>query len=1010
MEKRRSSFVRRGVYCLMALLLLSGTAFSQTRTITGKVTGANDNQPLAGVTITVKGTSVSRQTADDGSFSIDVPQKATALTFSIVGYDPLELPVGESSTVNATMTINNKSLESVVVVGYGTLKRKEITSAVASVKPEDFRQSGARNALDVVQGKVAGLTITRTSGTNPNSSPNIQIRGINSTTAGTSPLIIIDGIPGGNLDLLQQDDIESIDVLKDGSAAAIYGTRGNGGVILITTKKGKSGPARYDYSTYVRKEFIARKPDFLSAAEIRDYISKGILQSPRDPASWGNVTTNMLDEVVNDNNLTHNHNLSISGGTRNSNYRASIYYQDLQGIALQNTRKNYGGRLNINQRGFNDKLSAQINIATNFNKANLLGGNISWENTFTRLPTQPIYNTDGTYYEDPTTASNYVAYLNQEKSTRDQQTSSFDAKFTLEIIKGLKASIFGALQRDAYVDNQYRDINSRASQRDGITIQNGSLVVTPAGTGYAYKGTANNNNYAIEPTIEYNRMIGLNHSITALAGYSYRYEVSESFGAANSGYFNDVFENNNMGAGTQGATAQANRQAMISNKNDNKLIAVFGRINYSFQDKIFAQAIFRREGSTRFGGNNKWANFPAVSAGWNISREDFMKNVTFVDNLKLRVGYGITGNTGFPNYASKVTLGTGGYYLYPDGVWRQTYGPSRNPNPDLRWEKKKEWNIGADFSLLKNRLGGSIEVYKRRTVDLLDTYTTPLPPYITESVYANVGTIENKGIELTLNALVVKQKDITWSMDLAATTLKSNLISFSNNQFKATARTYGGIGGAGALGDAIRLTEGAKLGAFYGKRFAGFDPNGKWLFFKRDGSKALFQDINTSTDPATSDLAIIGNGIPKFYASWTNQFSYKGFDLRLYFRGKFGYDILNLTEMAYGNKTNASANLLKSTFGKHAALNDTYQYSDYYLEKGDHIKLDEVTIAYNFSIKSAYIRNLRVYVSGSNIATITGYSGNDPDFVNDTGLGAGLDSRGPYPSTRSFLIGLNVGF
>jgi TonB-dependent starch-binding outer membrane protein SusC len=1003
MEKR--CFLIRQVTTLCLLLLLSVSAFSQTKTITGKVTDGRDRLPLAGVTISVRGETIGTQTDGDGAYSITVPAGAKALIFSAAGFSTQEIAIAAGGSVDVVMYYSTKSLDEVVVVGYGTLKRKEITSAVASVRPDDFRQSGARNALDVAMGKVAGLQITRTGGTNPNSGVSIQIRGINSMTAGTSPLIVIDGIPGGNLDLLQQDDIESIDVLKDGSAAAIYGTRGNGGVILINTKRGKVGEARYDYSGYARKEFVARRPEFYSAAEIRQLIAQGKLPAARDNAAWGGVSTNMFDEVLNDNNLTQYHNLAISGGSKNMVYRASLTYQNLQGIAQQNERTNYGGRLNINHKGFKDRLTTMINVATNFNKANLLGTN--WETVLTRLPTQPIYNPDGTYYEDPTTtaSNNQISIYNQEKSKRDQQTSSLDIKFTLELIKNLKISAFGALQRDMYTDNVYKDINSRSSL---VGNTNG---VQPNGTGYAYKGSANNNNYAFEPTIEYNTTIAKDHSVAAIAGYSYRYEVNENSSFANSGYVNDLYENNNMGAGVY---QLAQRSYMQSDKNDNTLIAFFGRVNYSFMDRYYLQGIFRREGSSRFGANNKWANFPAISAGWEISKEKFMEPVAFVNNLKLRVGYGQTGNTGFANYASMVTLGGGGFYLYPDGVWRQTYGPNRNPNPNLRWETKKELNIGLDFSVLKNRISGSLEIFQRRTEDLLETFDTPLPGFIQTSVYANVGTIENKGIELSLSADVVRGKNLTWSMDFTGSTQKNTLVSFSNEIFKGTAKTYAGIGGPGALGDAVRTVEGGPLGSFWGKRFAGFQADGQWLFYTRDGKPVPFAQINTSTDPKTTDLAVLGNGIPKYYASWTNQVRYKNFDLRFFFRGKFDYEILNLSEMAYGNRTTPT-NLLKSTFGKHAALNSgatavTYQYSDYYLESGNYVKLDEITIAYNFKMKTSYIRNLRVYLSGSNIATITKYKGNDPDFVNDTGLGAGLDSRGPYPSTRSFLVGINLGF
>ncbi len=1005
MRQTQISLIRK-LWLGAVLLLMTNLLMAQGRAITGKVTDAKSGSAVPDVTVQVKGSSTGTTTDANGNYSIQVPGSAARLIFSAVGFGAQEVEIGTSSTINLALQSNTRSMDEVVVVGYGTQRRREVTSAVSSVRPDDFRQSGARNALDVAQGKVAGLTITRTSGTNPNSGVDIQIRGINSLTASTAPLVVIDGIPGGNLDLLQQDDIESIDVLKDGSAAAIYGTRANGGVILINTKKGRQGPAKFDYSTYFRKERVARTPDFYSAAELRDLIAQGKLSASRDNTAWGGVTTNMFDEVINKQNLSQYHNLSMSGGGTGTSYRASIFYQDLQGIAKENSRKNYGGRLNINHTGLGDRLTAQVNLASNINKANLLGGG-NWETILTRLPTQPIYNADGTFYEDPTTTSsnNQLSILSQETNKRDQQTSSLDAKFTLEVIKGLKASVFGALQRNGWDDNQYKDIASRSSQ---VGTTNG---VTPNGTGYAYKGSYLTTNYAFEPTVEYSTRVASDHSVSAIAGYSHRYEVEESFAAANSGYVNDLYEENNLGAGTYQAST---RSYMTSNKNDNTLIAFFGRANYAYRDKYMAQFILRREGSSRFGENNKWANFPAVSAGWNISREDFMQNFDFVNNLKLRVGYGITGNSGFANYASLVTMGTGGFYLYPDGVWRQTYGPNRNPNPDLRWEKKKELNIGLDFSLLKNRLGGAIEVYRRRTVDVLYTYSSQLPAFVTESIYANVGTIANNGVELTLNAVPVQYKDFTWSVDFTGSTQSNKLESFSNQIYKGTYLETGNIGGAGALGNAIRTVEGGPLGAFYGKRFAGFDANGQWLFYTRDGKAVPFSQINTSNNPNTTDYAVIGNGIPKYYASLTNEFRYKNLDLRVFFRGKFKRDILNLMEMAYANKTTAT-NLLKSTFTKHAELNNatgnvTYQYSDYYLEKGDYVKLDEITLGYTFKLKTNYIRNFRVYASASNLATFTKYSGNDPDFVRDTGLDSGLDGRGPYPSTRSFLVGLNLGF
>lgn len=979
------------------LLLMQHVVFAQSRVITGKITDSRDGTGVSGATVVLSGTTTGATTAEDGTFSLSVPRNAKSLTVSSVGFAAQEVKIGNSNTINVGLQFGTKSLDEVVVVGYGTQRKREVTSATASVTPEDFRQGGARSPLDLIQGKVAGLTITRTSN-NPNSGAAIILRGATSLQGNNGPLIVIDGIPGGNLDLLQQDDIASIDVLKDGSAAAIYGSRANGGVILITTKKGKEGPGRFDYSTYFRKEFLSSRPKFLTAAQYRAKIAEGVIATQYDLGA----SADMYDALLNHDNLAQYHNLALSGGSKNTNYRASMYYQDLQGIAKQSGRKNYGGRLSINQKGFNERLTAQVDVATNFNRANLLGDGIDWENALTRNPTAPIFKADGTYFEDATTASP-LARLNQETSWRTQQTSSLDAKMTLDIYKGISASVFGSLQRNSYTDDQYRVLASRSS------------TLTYGGGGYAYKGSSLENNYAFEPTLNYKGTIG-KHTITGLAGYSYQYNVTSTFSVNNTGFINDIFQENNIGAGTGLAAGSTFRGGAASNKQDNKVIAFFGRVNYAFNDKYLATFIIRHEGASRFGLNNKWGDFPAASVGWNISREDFMSGLTFINNLKIRAGYGITGNQGFANYASLTTLSTGNTYLYPDGVWRQTYGPDRNPNPDLRWEKKKELNIGLDFGLLANRITGSIDVYRRGTVDLLGTFDTQLPAFVRNTVYANVGSIENNGVELTVSAVVLRKSGFSWDMDLAASHATSRLTKYNATGFRGAPQTFGDIPGAGALGRAVRIAEGDVIGNFYGKRFAGFATNGTWLFYKADGKTAVpFNQINTSNDPKLTDLTVLGNGIPKYYVSWTNTFAYKNLSLRVFLRGKFDFDILNVNELGYGTRAVLPGNVLESTFGKNNQLRDTYQYSDYYLERGNYVKLDEVTLSYNFALNSSYIRNLRVYATGQNLATITKYSGNDPDFISDVfsnnqAQAPGMDSRGPYPRTRSFLVGLNLGF
>ncbi|MFA6082873.1 SusC/RagA family TonB-linked outer membrane protein [Mucilaginibacter sp.] len=969
---------------------LPGLYFATQKDVSGTVVDEK-NLPVPGVTVKNLATGKAVVTDVNGRFSIEAGDDDT-LSFSFVGFITQNQKAGSTNVLSIKLVPSSTNLNEVVVVGYGTQDQNKITSAVAHVTPDEFRQSGSRNPLDLIQGKVPGLNLTRTSGSNPNSGVSVQLRGAVTVTGSSSPLYVIDGIPYSNaniLDVLQQDDIASIDVLKDGSGAAIYGTSANAGVILITTKKGKEGPPQFDYSTYFRKEYVQRRQDFLTADEYRQKIAAGDIKQQDFGSS-----TDFYDQLINHDNLSQNHNLALSGGTNKTSYRASINYRDLQGIARENGRREYNLRLSVDQTGLNDRLKMQINLATNFNNANLLGGG-GWESEATKNPTLSNFNPDGSYRFDLTSTNEY-ARLIQETSYRKQQTTTASAKTDLTIIEGLKASVFGSVVRDSYLDGQYR---LKASEN---SVENTDF---PRG-GYAYRGTSLYQDFALEPTLQYNRIFAKKHNLTALAGYSYRYHIEEGASASNRGFINDLFHEDNL---AQGSALALGKASMGSFKNDNTLIALFGRLNYAYNDKYLLQFIIRREGSSRFGDNNKFGYFPAVSAGWNVKQESFMQDVAFVNYLKLRVGYGVTGNSGFSNNASRVTLGGGGRYLYPDGQYLETYGPNRNPNPNLKWETKRELNIGLDFTLLNNRLSGTLDLFNRTTKDLLDTYTSPQPPFIQSSIYTNVGTISSKGIELGLSYAAIKTQNFRWSADATFSTLRNKLDSYSNDQYKVLYKTFGGIGGAGALGDAITTYEGGNLGEFWGKRFAGFTADGKWLFYNRNGEKVTNDVINNSKDRNVTDLAMLGNAIPKYYASLTNSFVYKNFDLRIFLRGKFDFDVLNTTALSYANKT-WSGNLLQSTFSKYSQINDTYQYSDYYIESGTYVKLDEVTLGYNFKFKTKLIRGIRLYVTGQNLATFSGYTGSDPDFIQDTGTGPGVDNRGAYPSTRTFLIGLNCGF
>lgn len=1004
-------FLRKRLPLILCLLFLgsyadlsAATLPQQTVTVSGNITDDN-GVPLPGVSVLEEGTNNGTMTDFDGNYSLEVTQGATVV-FSYLGMTTVEQTVTETATFDLSMESSQEALEEVVVVGYGTQTRREITTAIDKVSEEEFNQVVAKNPLDLIQGKVAGLTITRPGGNNPNGGTSIQLRGVTSLTGSTQPLIVIDGIPGGNLDLVQQNDVESISVLKGGAAAAIYGTRGNNGVILITTKKGKAGVTQFEYSTYLSRDFVSKKPDFLSAAEFRGLIDEGIIGAGNDLG----YTTDIFDELTNKANLSQYHNFVASGGGENSNYRASLYYRNLEGIALENEREEFGFRASFNQTGLNDMLTFQAGIAGNFNDANLMGGGqfgiiTDWN------PTAPIYApfSDGTdggifnqgkygFYQPQNGYNPFSEYANRFNE-RQQQTFGGDAKLSLEIIDGLTLAAFASYERNTWNDRQYR------STEDWNQYNPGSSYL---GTGYAYKSNLLTYTKTFEPTINYRDSFG-DHNIDVLGGYSYQYTTGENYSMNNSGFTTDAFLDWNFGSGNAITDEELPRPGMSSHKDDNTLISFFGRVNYSFMDRYFLQASLRHEGSSKFGANNKWGDFPAVSAGWMVSEEDFMESQDWISSLKLRASYGVTGNQGIPSYQSLVTLGTGGKYpIFLDGAttptYYQTYGANKNPNPDLRWEKKKEWNIGVDFDLFDNRLSGAIDVYNRKTEDLLLNYTVPQPPFVQGSIYTNVGTISNKGVELTLGAEVLQKGDFNWRIDMTASHQTNELVTLSNDIFIASELFGGGIGNPGNLGDAIRNTEGGPIGDFYGKRFAGFTVDGEWLFHKADGS------VGTVSEMTDEDKSILGNGLPKYYASLTSTMRYKNFDFTVFFRGKFDYDILNTVDLFYGNQSLLPGNILSSALGEYSMIQAAPQYSDYYLENGDFVKLDNITLGYTVPFENTNtIKNLRVYVSARNVATITGYSGRDPE-VSDTGLYPGIDDRNFYPRTMTLSTGINVQF
>jgi len=979
---------------LLILLVLSGGISAhaaesgipqQAKVISGVVKDAN-GELLTGVSVRIAGTASGTITDLNGVYKLQA-KTGQSLEFSYIGFVSQTIPVGESTTLNVTLKEDNKVLDEVVVVGYGSMKRSEIATAITTVKAEEFNISGAanRDVRSVLEGRVAGLAVTRTGGSSPTDGVAIQLRGVVSINGSKSPLVIIDGIPGGNLNLLRADDIESIEVLKDGSAAAIYGSSANAGVIIISTKKGQEGRSIVEYSTYANRYYKANTPEFFNAEEYKSALSS--LGFDTDTYDRGG-NSNMYDELINKNNLSHSHSLSVSGGTKSTSYRASLFYNQLEGVAKANEREQWGGRLSLTTKGLNDMLTFQTNISTNFDSMDRLG-NEGWESVLRANPSNPIYKEDGSFYEDYASDENKLARLSQQKNIRNENTTGLDAKAILEPIKDLKISLMGSMTRNTYDDNKYYNKNSRTSYD---SYNNG---------GYAYKSHYVNNKGAIEPTVEYSKTLFDKQKFAVMGGYSWQQEIWESFEAWNVGFLNDATEENDLGAGSYLTTGKA---GMGSDKQESTLIAFFGRFNYVFDNKYIFQASLRHEGSSKFGPNNKWGNFPSVSLAWNVTHEKFMQAVPTISSLKLRLGYGETGNSGISPYQSFSTLGTGNPYLTDAGTWQQTYGPNKNPNPNLKWETKKEWNLGIDFGVMKNRITGAVDVYKRQADDLLMTgVTAPIPANIHSTYTTNIGSVSSSGIELTLNAVAVSTKSLKWDIMLTASKLFSNKL----DKFSANSADYystGDISGYGALGNAVRLYEGDDIGNFYGKRFAGFDEKGEWLFFNKNEEKV---SASKMTD---ADQTVIGNGVPKWNMGLTNTVRYKGFDLTVGFIGKFQFDVLNRQKMAYGNiKTLRSGyNVLRSALTD--GIDASYQYSDYYLEKGNYLKLDNVTLGYTLPRNILpIVSSARFYVSGRDLLFITSYSGETPE-LDDTGLAPSMAPYARTPLTRSITVGCNIRF
>jgi len=966
-------------------------AQQQTKRVTGVVKDKS-GETVIGANIMVKGSTIGTITDFDGKFSLDVPNNAT-LVVSYIGYTQQELPVGSQSSLNIVLSEDTQLINEVVVVGYGTQRKGEITSSITSMKADDFNKGPVVNPLQLVEGRVPGLTISRNS-TDPNGNVRVQMRGASSLKGNNEPLIIVDGVPGNmtSLNSIAPEDIESMDVLKDASAAAIYGTRGNNGVIIVTTKRPKSGSTQIDYSGYLAHETVYKRPDILSGDEFAAYGKATNNENVKDFGGRDDT----YDMLLNKNNFSHVHNVTATGGTSDMNYRASLTYRKNEGMAKRNSRESINGALAVNHWAFDKKLLLSFNLSNTFTDTDFMAS-VNDDNTMDyslfyeairRNPTIPIYNADGSFYENYSGYEDWnpIARLMQRDRKKQYKNMLGNFKATFEIIEGLKTSAFIALEKNSEDRDEYYSRDEYSQIKDGSY-------------GMAEKEFQKWSNRTLEWTAEYRKTFNAVHNVTGLIGYSYQDFEWEKARMKNWSFLTDAFGSNNMEAGSYLKEGLAE---MESDKNKKTLIAFFARANYNYAEKYIFSATARREGSSMFGDNNKWAWFPAVSAGWMISKEGFMENVGVIDMLKLRAGFGVTGSLPNDPYMSMIKYGTGaGNWNAISGEWlTATYGPGNNPNPDLKWEKNQSINIGFDFGLLNDRIWGSIDWYQRKTSDLIGEYTAQKPSAIHDKIITNVGTMKNTGFELALGGKIVNTKDFSYTANLTFSYEKNKLTSLSNELYNLTYEDRYSLPSPGNIGYAQRLQAGQPVGSFFGFICDGIDADGKWILRDLDGVEGL----------SDADKTFIGNGLPKMKAGLQNNFTYKNFDFSFFIRGMFDYDILNEGKIYFGTTTNidqSGTNVYKYALDQ--KLTENPRFSTYYLEKGDFIKIDNVTLGYTFNFNNKYVRNLRLYGNISNLVTISGYDGLTPD-INVTGLEAGIDKRGVYPVTRTFTFGVNFGF
>lgn len=960
-------------------------ASPQQRGRTIDITVTDANEPLIGANVTVKGTTLGSVTDLDGKVTLHgVPDNAV-LVVSYIGYMTRELTLGSQNMLTVQLIEDAQALDEVVVVGFGTLEKKQVTSAITSLSSEDMMVGvGGADISTAMQGKVGGLIMYNLG--SPNSSTTFQLRGMSSLNAGQSPLIVIDGFPDGDIRSLTQDDIKSIDILKDASAGAIYGTRAASGVILITTKSGSNtnGKVRLSYNTEIshRQDYGALK--MLSG---REYASHNI------GTDYG-TDTNWWNELINDDNFSQKHHFTLETGTEKAQLLTSFFYEENEGISYQDERQDYGGRVSAGFKLFDDWLEIRPNIS--YRQAKRTNAWPSYSQALANNPTRSPY--------DPDSETGYNVWTNESLDYNvlaDAMLTDYEGldkwfkpevtmKLNVKPIPGLSyVQIFGWENRQweyHYFRSKYhRDELENSRKGTGeLAFSKGERLTS--------QGIAN-----------YVREFKGGHTLSAVAGFDYSELNGEDFSMTNYNFSVDGIKYWNIG---QGSYLSDGKAGMSSNKSvTERLFALLARVNYTYNDKYTVQGSIRHEGSSKFAPDNRWATFMSASAAWRISNEDFLKDISWIKELKIRFGYGEVGNNGFGSTYMANLLGSDTYWMLPSGEWAYSYGKSQNVNPNLGWEKTKEWNLGLDYSFFEGRLYGKFDYYNKTTEDLLFSVKVPQPPYTQGNQWQNIGSMEAKGWEFEIGGDIIRTQDFTWNttMNISNESGKIKTLYGDNTYINGN-----GFPAPGSPGDAARIEEGSKIGSFYLWKFAGFDENGGFLLYNKDG------EVIPAAQKTENDKQYIGNYKP-LIIGWSHTLTYKNWDLGINLRSWLGNDVYNGINMYYGIQGQGNFNVLKDAYGKFDHIKGEKQICDYYLEDGSFLKIDAISLGYTLSMLkyTKLINRIRIYATVGNVCTITGYSGMNPE-VNvtrwDQGTEKFWDRANFYPIVRTYTLGLKLNF